>query len=319
MAMRVAEITVGIDVAKRWLDVAAGEDEPLQRIENTAQGIEQWLRGLNTVVRLAVEPTGQYHEVLVQCAQQAGHRVYLIDPLRLSRYRDAVGQRAKTDQHDAQLLRRYLIQEAAHLRPWAGLDPRCQRLWRLLKRRAAVVRAGVQMRQSLGAVAELQAAAAAVFAQLRVLLCWIDRQLRAQARALGWTDELVRLQAVPGIGALTALGLVSAYRRGQFTSADCFVAFLGLDIRVRHSGLYRGRGKLTKKGEPEIRRLLYNAAMAARRYAPWRDYYLRLRDRGMSTTAALVALSRKLVRLAYAMLRDQTLFDPDRRGTCMPT
>jgi transposase len=92
--------------------------------------------------------------------------------------------------------------------------------------------------------------------------------------------------------------------------AEKLVAFLGLDVRVKQSGRWQGRCKLTKKGDGEVRRLLYNAAMQGRRSSQWAPYYLRLRERGMSSTAALVALRRKLARFSFALLRTDALFVP---------
>ena len=76
------------------------------------------------------------------------------------------------------------------------------------------------------------------------------------------------------------------------------------------TGCWQGRRKLTKKGDGEIRRLLFNAAMQARRNELWEPYYLRLRDRGLSTTAAFVALSRKLAKVCFALLQNNSQFDP---------
>ena len=72
---------------------------------------------------------------------------------------------------------------------------------------------------------------------------------------------------------------------------------MGRDVRVRQSDQWRGRCKLTKHGDPEVRRLLFNAAMQGRRNPLWEPYYLSLRGRGMSTTAAFVALGRNLARV----------------------
>lgn len=80
------------------------------------------------------------------------------------------------------------------------------------------------------------------------------------------------------VGPLTALAMVAAYRRGRFRSVDAFIAFMGLDVRIRESGQFRGRRKLTKNGEPELRRLLVNAAMQGRRSPHWEPYYLALRQ-----------------------------------------
>ena len=77
-------------------------------------------------------------------------------------------------------------------------------------------------------------------------------------------------------------------------------------MRVRESGKFKGKRKLTKKGNPEIRRLLFNAARAGARTAQWKPYYDSLLERGLTTTAAAVAVARKIAKLAFALMRDQT-------------
>lgn len=310
MAKQVEERIYGVDVAKGWLDIYAAKDGQVQRIDNCAAAISAWINGLDGPVRMAIEATNDFHERLVARAYAAGHKVYLIDAFRLSRYREAVGHRAKTDRHDAALLARYLQQEGAELRCWQPRDPRHEALWRLLKRRAKVVQAKTRLRQSLVDLGPLDAEVQALINSHQQLIRRFECELLRRARELGWQAELTRSRSIPGIGPLTALGLVAAFHRGEFSSADAFVAFLGLDVRVRDSGRMRGRRKLTKKGEPELRRLLHNAAMAACRDACWQPYYQSLRARGLSGTAALVALARKLVRVCFALLKHQASFDP---------
>ena len=118
MAKQVEERTIGVDVAKCWLDIYVSEIGELERIENTEGAIEEWLRGLPGSARIAIEATNRYHELFIERAHAQGHCIYVIDAFRLSRYRDAVGYRAKTDRHDAELLARYLQQEHEHLRRW---------------------------------------------------------------------------------------------------------------------------------------------------------------------------------------------------------
>lgn len=78
---------------------------------------------------------------------------------------------------------------------------------------------------------------------------------------------------IPGVGPLIALAMVAIYHGGAFRSADAFIAFMDLDVWVRDSGQSRGRRKLTKKGDPELCRLLFNAAMWGRR-SSHREPYL---------------------------------------------
>lgn len=320
MAQQSSAIIIGIDVCKDTLDIFEHESGRGYSIGNDAGSIETWLDGQAGRLQVALEPTNRYHEAVAEAVYARGHDVYWIDPFRLSHYRAGLGRRAKTDPQDAYLLARFLAREAGELRPWTPLSQGQQRFWRLLKRRATLVRAKVQLRQSLTDMGTLQDEVDSLLRHCVRMIAKLDRALLAQAKELGWSESIVRCRAIPGVGPLTAMALVATWHRGDFTNVDAFVAFLRLDVRVRQSGRWQGRRKLTKKGDGEIRRLLFNAAMQARRNELWEPYYLRLRDRGLSTTAAFVALSRKLAKVCFALLQNNSEFNPlAHRSTCMAT
>lgn len=310
MAQHITRNIIGVDVAKGQLDVFELTRDQSYSIRNELEAIQQWLDRWDSPIRLAVEPTNTYHEALVQAAHARGHQVYLIDPYRLTHYREGVGKRIKADRQDAQLLARYLAREDSELQPWEPLTQAAQGFWRLLKRRATLVRSRTQLQQSLTDLGPLQNEVDALLTQCERTIRKMDQALKAAARQLGWEAQVRRCQTIPGVGPLTALAMVAAYRRGRFRSVDAFIAFMGLDVRIRESGQFRGRRKLTKKGEPELRRLLFNAAMQGRRSPHWEPYYLALRQRGLSTTAAFVALSRKLARVCFALMRNDDDFNP---------
>ena len=315
-----ARITVGVDVSKQRLEVFELGTGEASSSPNSLDAVEQWFGRLLAPIRVAIEPTNSYHESVTQVAHARGHQVYLSDPHRLAHYRQGVGQRVKADRQDAQLLARYLEREVSELREWAPITPAQQGFWRLLRRRATLVRAKVQRHHSLVELASLQADVDALLKHLDQLLHKIDRALMMQAKRMGWAAQVARCRALPGVGPLTALALVARYHRGEFVCADAFIAFMGMAVRVRESGQWRGRRKLTKKGDPEVRRLLFNAAMQGRRSPVWEPYYLALRQRGLSATAAFVALSRKLARICFALLKNGTEFNPSlRAGSCAST
>ena len=160
-----------------------------------------------------------------------------------------------------------MSREDGELRLWAPKTPGEQRFWHLLERRAALVRARTQRKQSLTDLGSVQSDVDALSAQCDQTVVKMGRALKSEAKALGWATEVRRCQAIPGVGPLTALAMVAAYHRGQFRGADAFIAFMGMDVRIRDSGKFRGRRKPTKKGDSELRRLLFNAAMQGRRNA----------------------------------------------------
>ena len=55
---------------------------------------------------------------------------------------------------------------------------------------------------------------------------------------------------------------------------------MGLDVRIRESGRFKGKRKLTKQGEPELRRLLFCAAHPARTHQRFADYYQKQLNKG---------------------------------------
>lgn len=320
MAMRVEQPLVGVDVSKAELVIAREGEANVVAIANTPAAIDAWLAALDKPVALAVEATGIYHMELAEAAHAAGHQVYLLDGLRLARYREAVGARAKTDTCDARLALRYLASERAHLRLWTPPPAAYTRIHALLRRRVELVESRVALVQSFADLEGFDGKVAALRKAAKQLEVAVTREIIINIRKAGWAAHAERCQGLTGVGPLTAAALAMTFHRGHFRSSDAFIAFLGLDVRVRDSGTHRGRRRLTKKGNPELRRLLYLAAMQAVRRPEWAAYYQRLLDRGLARTAALVAVARKLARVAFALMSNETQYTPERVGSpCQAT
>jgi transposase len=305
VAKLVTEITLGIDVCKDELVICDWHTEQLSTLENQATDIKVWLKSLYGPVRIAIEPTSSYHLEFVEQAHALGFEVYLINPRQLVHYREAVNVRNKTDPQDAWLLARYLAHESASLRVFKPQCTKAQQLWSLLKRRATVVRARTQLRQSF---AHIKLPIKALFSEIQRVLNRIDQCILALIRKLGWWPDYQRCLTMPGIGKLNAAALVSVFYRGAFAGADAFVAFIGMDIRVRESGKFKGKCKLSKRGEAHVRRLLYCATQAARSYQPFDDFYQIQLDKGLTKIAAKVTLARKLAKIAFALMTSQQSF-----------
>lgn len=299
---------IGIDAGKAELVIDDGRRTV--NLANTRKDIRRWLQGLPGSAQIAIEATGIFHAELLEQAFRKGHRLYVIDGFRLNRYRDGVGGRAKTDASDASLVRRYLCREVDQLRPWVPPPAAYTRLKRLLHRRAKIVQLRTALRQSLAGVPELQAAGRSLLERIDRTLALIDRLMQQAVEKAGLQDAVRRVDGIEGIGPLIATAFTTTYLRGPFRSSDAFIAFIGMDVRVRDSGAKVGRRKLTKKGDPEIRRLAHVAAMAASRTGRWRDLHLANQARGLSRIQSLVIIARKLARLAFALLKNGQEYQP---------
>lgn len=305
MAKRVEERTFGIDVSKDELVIFCWQTEELHRLSNEAQAIQAWLKSLNGPVSMAIEATSDYHLTVVDQAHALGHTVYLVNGRQLAHYREAVNRRHKSDPDDAWLLARFLAHEGAQLRPFAPHSRKAQELWQFIKRRAVVVETRKQLQQSLAGTA---LGCQALMRQMQALLLRIEKRIRELICKLGWHDEYRRCRTIPGVGPVNGAALVCAYHRGAFAGSDDFIAYLGLDIKRRRSGHFKGQEKLSKRGEPELRRLLYCAAKPARSYAPFERYYQAQLEKGLSKTAANIILGRKIARIAFSLMVKQQTF-----------
>ncbi len=311
MAMTVQPQFMGADIGKDYFDVCLDPDVAPTRVVNQPREINRWLKSLPAgPICLALEATSTYHLELAMRAHKAGLTVYLIDGYRLSRYRDSIGQRAKTDTADAKLIRRYLQREHDSLKPWEPPTKAYLRLQALLRRRALLVKSKTAIRQSFRLLPELRRSGKALVKKIENLDRQIVRQILRTLNEAGWQADFQRCRAIEGFGEVISAAMTMAFHRGPFKSSDAFVAFLGLDVRVRDSGKSQGKRKLTKKGDPELRRLLYLAAMNAIKRGQWKELYQRYLDRGFKKTQALIIIARKLARLAFALMKNQDEYRP---------
>jgi len=310
MSVSVPKPIVGVDVAKNELVIYQAERDLLETISNDKAAIKKWLKALPAPVDLAIESTNIYHLALADLAHEAGCTIYMVSGYELSHYRKGVNIRAKTDALDAKLLARYLKNEYEELHSWVPPSPLYRRLLSLFRRRAALVQARVGLVQSWANEPLLKSAFAKQVASMQRLETLVEKMINDQLKEAGLLAQLKRCTKVEGIGFLTGARLIAAFERGDFRNADAFIAFLGMDLRVSQSGQKDGRRSLTKRGDPEARRLLHNAAMSACRTSTWKGFYEEQRARGFSTTQALVILARKLARVVFALLKGQSEYQP---------
>lgn len=307
-------VILGCDVSKDWLDLHVYGQDGVCRIDNARTAIDTFLKSYRGAA-IAVEATNRFHELIVARAQRRGLTVYLVSGYELKCYAEAVRKRMRNDPIDAELLARYLAHEIDELVPYLPRSPEVQRLWQLLKRRAVLVAQNAQREQSFRGIKELQTTGRSLKRSYDVAIARIEQMIRRLATRLGWDHDIARLRAIKGVGELTACAMLVAYRCGRFIHHDPFVAYLGLDVRAKDSGRFKGQRKLSKRGDGEYRRLLHCAAMAVIRHQPYfKARYQVLLARGLSKTAALVVIARQLARLCFTLLHKQIDFDPQRLG-----
>ena len=163
---------------------------------------------------------------------------------------------------------------------------------------------------------------------MRNRLKQIDRQIKALdaevAKLIADDTELARqaeiLTSIPGIGAVTAAGLLADMPELGTLDSKAVASLAGLAPVTRESGAWKGRSYI-RGGRFRPRRLLYMASVAALRHNPdFARKYRELRERGKPSKVALTAIMRKMLILANALLAQDRLWSPKPLGTpeCAP-
>jgi len=289
----------GVDSSKSSFDVSL--DGTVLKVERSPKSVRKLLRALPEGTCLVMEATAKLHLMLADAAYEAGFTVYVVNPADFARYRESVNYRVKSDAVDAQILARYGEREHDRLRRYVPQDKLSMRVRELLGLRDQLVESRVAISQSLSQITLLDSLA---LKEVELTLAQMSRNADAIEveihELLSSNPVYIRLLRLPGIGPITAAALTWALSRGTFENRDKFVAFIGMDVRIRESGMWKGRRKLTKRGDPLLRKLLYMGASSLRASAAWKGRFASLEARGISKVASTVIVARQIARNAYA-------------------
>lgn len=293
-----ASIGVGIDVSKDWLDVATSAAAPW-RVPNTPEGLRQLLAQLQSleVHRIVLEASGGYEVLALHALHGAGHAVVLVQPIRARHFARALGQYAKTDRIDAQVLAqmaRLAVEEAPLWQPveehLADLKALVERRQQLLVQRDAEKK---RLRFARDVVRpDLEQAVADLTRRVQDIEQRIDEQVAQNTRL---TEEVAVLESVRGVGRISAATLrVLVPELGTLTRQQV-AALVGVAPMNRDSGAKSGH-RYIRGGRDSARQTLYMAALAATRWnSIIKAQYLHLVQRGKKPKVALVACMRKLL------------------------
>jgi transposase len=301
-------VFVGIDVAKTRLDIAVRPGPTQWTTPHDEAGIAPLVGRLialpPTLVVLAA--TGGLEVPVVAALVAAGVPVAVVNPRQVRRFAQAVGQWAKTDALDAQLLARFA--EAVRPTPRPVPDAAAQQLSALLARRQQVVAMLTAERQ------RFQTALSAVQARIRNHIHWLaaelaglDGQLQAAVQASpAWRERENLLRSVPGSGPTTALTLLAAWPERGTLDRKAIAALAGVAPLAADSGTLRGR-RIVWGGRARVRSALYMATLVATRFNPViRACSTKLCAAGKPKKVALVACMHKLLLILNAILRQGT-------------
>ena len=314
------DAVLGIDIAKAKFQVAlllADGKVRHKTFPNATAGFAQlaeWLQRQHVRgVHASLEATGAYGDALATWLHDAGHRVSVLNPMIIHAYARTQLARSKTDRLDAELIARF----TATQQPPAWTPPALEirQLQALVRRLDALHGMRTQEANRLAAGVPVDA----VRTSIEVMLASLDAQITHVQQLIrdhlnqhpGLRAQRDLLTTIPGIGEATAAVLIAELFDKRYTSARQAAAFAGLVPRLAESGTLRGRTRLSKIGPGRLRKALYFPAVTALRWNPTiRAVRIRLAAAGKPPMVIIGAAMRKLIHIAYGVLKSGRAYEP---------
>ena len=307
------ERILGVDVSKDFLDTDTLPSTQPRRFANDPAGIAALVEWAQTFrpERIVFESTGHYQKAAVGALLAFGLPAVVVNARQVRDFAKALGILAKTDTIDAGVLARFGQVVPTVVRPLP--TPDIQAFQELYDRRGQLVRmvAAEKNHRHAAASAKVQKNIDAHLQYLKKQIQKLEERMDAfvdHSEAFRAKDEI--LQSIPGIGPQVSRTLLAYLPElGQGTRQQ-ITALVGLAPFNDDSG-NQSHTRHIRGGRGKVRLGLYQAAVVAIRHLPsLKDFYVRLKAKGKASKVALIAVARKLLVLANALIRTMTPYAP---------
>jgi len=301
---KAAEIFVGIDVSKAWLDVAIHTQAETFRVGNDDAGIASLVKCLKKLkVRLIVlEPTGGFEMLVVAELTHAGLPAVVVNAKRIRDFARATGKLAKTDKLDAKVLAHFAIAVRPPVRSLRSEEE--EQLTALLTRRRQVLdMLTVEKNRLVTVRAKMRTNLETHVQWLSKCLKELDKEIEAFVEGTPvWKEKSDLLQSVPGVGRVTSATMLGMLPELGKLNRQEIAALVGVAPVNKDSGKKHGRRRVYG-GRADVRSVLYMAALSAKKFnLVIKEFYERLIKQGKEKKVALTACMRKLLVILNAML-----------------
>jgi transposase len=315
---------LGIDVAKAKLDCALRLPNGKFRtkvIANSDDGFNQLIDWLSshqaTAVHACMEATGIYWEAISQFLATAGVAVSVVNPAQIKAYGASRLTRSKTDAVDARLIADFCAERQPA--PWQAYSASEITLRALVLRLEALQVMRAQESNRLGVARD------AVHDGIQQHLDWLDNAIKQLVKTINehidqhpdLKQKRDLLDSIPGIGERTSAIILAFYAdTDRFANSRQAAAFAGLDPRQYESGSsVKGKPRLSKIGHAFLRKALYMPAMVTLYKTAWgKRFKERLTNAGKPPKLIIGAMMRKLIHVAFGVLKSGKTFDPVLHG-----
>lgn len=322
---------LGIDVSKENLSISLGLlDFNLKKefishpdISNDSRGFKvllEWLKKIlikDVEYIIVMEATGVYHQAVCHYLYNQGYNVSVMQSGRVTRFVQSLDQRSKTDALDSRMLSMLGLERS--LRSWTPPSKELQELKALSRERSSLLKDKNAEINRQGAIDSSCYSSSKASKRHITRLRLINEQIEAiekemqvlVSKTTTLKSRIVYLESIPGISFISAATVVGETLGFEsISSAKQHTSFAGYDVILRESGNFKGKTKISKKGNSHIRAVLHMPSMTCVRCNPTlKQFYRRLKPQKARPIVALVAVQRKILILMFTLWKNETYYD----------
>lgn len=323
---------VGIDVSSEKLSICLKKKDRTKEyseIRNAEADIARFVKKsiAGYEGKIVMESTGRHHLLSAVMLSEEGFDARVINPLMSKKYSSSAIRKVKSDRRDAEILSE-MAEKEEKLPDTFSLSRKTLEI----RKKITLLGALEKENQRLNAImndyektkdslkmklSRQEKAVRKISRDITKIQAELTKEVIAGARQdKAVSERIKRYATIPGVSEYTATIAACAFNDGVNEQSKQWVAFAGLDISVRESGKWKGKGRLTKRGNPYLRKRLFQAAWGAKMHdEQFRKYYDELRKNGRSYTEAMVIIARKIVRIMFSLEKNKTEYDSRNIGS----
>ena len=314
---------IGLDVSKDTIDatlITTKESKDYIKISNSTDGFENLINWIKTKrirkIAISMEATGIYYELAAEYLS-ALYTVYVINPLKIKEYAKSQFSHTKTDKADSKLIAEFANRHLDKLTPFRPSEnPTLYKLINLLQQLKEQQKE-TQNRLHTAKDIYIKSTHEAIIELIEEKIDQTSKRIECMIKQKESLNiEYQNLQTIPAIGKETAVILLRHLTDKNFETANKFVAFAGLSPKIEQSGTsVKKNGRLSQYGHRQLKRALFMPALVAYRMNAFPQLISNLEAAKKPKMIIIVALMRKLAKIAFYIHKTKKPFDKARHQT----
>ena len=304
-------INVGVDTGKFQLDIYIRPLDIYFTVSNDEKGINDAIKEIkkHKPERIIIEATGRLEMPFIMACAKAKLPFVIANPIHIKRFAGAIGQRAKTDKLDAQLIAHYgeaIKPNLSQLKP-----DTMQAMSDLVARRNQLLVMQTMEKNRLQILPKnLAMTIKPILTAFKNQITKIENKIVELIESCpDYQAKNTILQSMKGIGKIASASLISNLPELGYMTNKQASALVGVAPMNRESGRFKGQRKI-QGGRHQVRTVLYMAMMSAIQSNPvFKETYQRLVAAGKPKKVAIIACIRKMIVILNSMLRDGVLWE----------